>query len=110
MGKYSRNKGKRGELDVKNRLGGSAKRTGHSFQPAADVITVTVTPTDAGFDLSTYLIAESDCPNYTATVLAGADTGFGGDFETFTYSASPGTYVVVHSSGDYVFREKLITL
>ena len=39
MGKYSRDKGKRGELDVKNRLGGSAKRTGHSFQPAADVIT-----------------------------------------------------------------------
>jgi len=39
MGKYSRDKGKRGELDVKHRLGGSAKRTGHSFQPAADVIT-----------------------------------------------------------------------
>jgi len=39
MGKYSRDKGKRGELDVKNRLGGSAKRTGHSFQPTADVIT-----------------------------------------------------------------------
>lgn len=31
MGKYSRDKGKRGELDVKNRLGGSAKRTGHSY-------------------------------------------------------------------------------
>lgn len=39
MGKYSRDKGKRGELDVKNRLGGSAKRTGHAFQAAADVIT-----------------------------------------------------------------------
>ena len=35
----SRNKGKRGELDVKNKLGGSAKRTGHSFQPAPDVVT-----------------------------------------------------------------------
>lgn len=35
----SRAKGKRGELDVKNRLGGSAKRTGHSFQPAPDVVT-----------------------------------------------------------------------
>lgn len=39
MGKYSRDKGKRGELDVLHRLGGSAKRTGHSFQPTADVIT-----------------------------------------------------------------------
>jgi hypothetical protein len=65
---------------------------------AADVITVTVTPTDAGFDLSTYLIAEADCPNYSATVLAGTDSGFAGDFETFTYSAGPGTYVVVVDS------------
>ncbi len=39
MGKYSRDKGKRGELDVKNKLGGSAKRTGYSFQPASDVVT-----------------------------------------------------------------------
>lgn len=39
MGKYSRDKGKRGELDVKNKLGGSAKRTGHSFRPAPDVVT-----------------------------------------------------------------------
>lgn len=39
MGKFSRDKGKRGELDVTRRLGGSAKRTGHSFQPRADVIT-----------------------------------------------------------------------
>ncbi len=39
MGKYSRDKGKRGELDVKNKLGGSAKRTGHSFQPTPDVVT-----------------------------------------------------------------------
>jgi hypothetical protein len=39
MGKYSRDKGKRGELDVMHRLGGSAKRTGHSFQPAPDLTT-----------------------------------------------------------------------
>ncbi|MDP2855762.1 MAG: hypothetical protein Q8N90_01415 [bacterium] len=39
MGKYSRDKGKRGELDVKNKLGGSAKRTGHAFQAAPDVTT-----------------------------------------------------------------------
>jgi hypothetical protein len=39
MGKYSRDKGKRGELDVKNKLGGSAKRIGHSFQARADVVT-----------------------------------------------------------------------
>jgi len=39
MGKYSRDKGVRGEQDVKNRLGGSAKRTGYSFQPAPDVVT-----------------------------------------------------------------------
>jgi len=35
----SRAKGKRGELDVVHRLGGSAKRTGYSFQPAPDVVT-----------------------------------------------------------------------
>ncbi len=35
----SRAKGKRGELDVVHKLGGSAKRTGHSFQPAPDVVT-----------------------------------------------------------------------
>jgi len=35
----SRAKGKRGELDVLHKLGGSAKRTGHSFQPAPDVVT-----------------------------------------------------------------------
>jgi len=36
---YSRNKGRRGELAVKAKLGGSAKRTGHSFQPAPDITT-----------------------------------------------------------------------
>ena len=35
----SRDKGKRGELDVVHKLGRSARRTGHSFQPAADVTT-----------------------------------------------------------------------
>ncbi len=35
----SRAKGKRGELEVVHKLGGSAKRTGHSFQPAPDVVT-----------------------------------------------------------------------
>ena len=35
----SRAKGKRGELDIVHKLGGSAKRTGHSFQPAPDVVT-----------------------------------------------------------------------
>ena len=39
MGKYSRDKGKRGELDVMHRLGRSAKRTGHAFLPAPDVCT-----------------------------------------------------------------------
>lgn len=39
MGKYSRDKGKRGELSIMHELGGSAKRTGHSFQSAADVTT-----------------------------------------------------------------------
>ena len=39
MGKYSRDKRVRGEKDVKKRLGGSAKRTGHSFQPGPDVTT-----------------------------------------------------------------------
>lgn len=35
----SQAKGKRGELDVVHKLGGSAKRTGHSFRSAPDVIT-----------------------------------------------------------------------
>ena len=35
----SRAKGKRGELDVMHKLGGSAKRTGHAFMPAPDVLT-----------------------------------------------------------------------
>jgi len=39
MGKYSRDKGKRGELDVMHKLGGSAKRTGYAFLPAPDVCT-----------------------------------------------------------------------
>ena len=35
----SRAKGKRGELDVMHRLGAGAKRIGHSFQAAPDVVT-----------------------------------------------------------------------
>jgi len=31
MGKYSRDKGKRGELDLMHKLGGTAKRVGHSY-------------------------------------------------------------------------------
>jgi len=34
----SRKKGKRGELDVMHRLGGSARRTGHAFLPKPDVM------------------------------------------------------------------------
>jgi hypothetical protein len=66
--------------------------------PTADTITVTVTPTDAGFDLSAYVISDSDCLNYSPTVLSGADDGFAGDPETFTYGASPGTYVIIVDS------------
>ena len=64
----------------------------------ADTITVTVTPSDSGFDLSAYVISDADCLNYTATVLAGTDEGFAGDPENFTYAASPGTYVIVVDS------------
>ena len=39
MGKFSRDKGKRGELSIMHKLGGSAKRTGHSFEAAPDVTT-----------------------------------------------------------------------
>jgi hypothetical protein len=31
MGKYSRDKGKRGELDIVHRLGGTARRVGYSY-------------------------------------------------------------------------------
>lgn len=33
MGKFSRDKGKRGELDFVHRLGGTAQRKGHSYVP-----------------------------------------------------------------------------
>jgi len=39
VGKYSRDKGVRGERNIVHKLGGSAKRTGYSFQPAPDVTT-----------------------------------------------------------------------
>jgi len=64
----------------------------------ADTVTVTVTPTDPGFDLSAYVISDADCLNYSPPVLAGADDGFGGDAENFTYAAGPGTYVIVVDS------------
>jgi hypothetical protein len=65
---------------------------------AADTVTVTVTPTDAGFDLATYMIANSDCGNYTPVVLAGIDAGYGGDAETFNYAAAAGSYVIIVDS------------
>lgn len=61
-------------------------------------IDVTVTPNDTGFDLSSYIISDSDCSNYSPAVLAGADSGFSGDPEVFSYSASPGTYVIIVDS------------
>ena len=64
----------------------------------ADTITVTVTPTDSGFDLSTYLISDASCTTYNAPVLAGVDVAYGGQPETFSYSAAPGTYVIVVDS------------
>lgn len=63
-----------------------------------DTITVTVTPNDAGFDLSTYMFAEADCPNYIPVVLAGIDSGFAGDAESFSYSAAAGTYYIIVDS------------
>jgi hypothetical protein len=65
---------------------------------APDTVTVTVTPTDTGFDLATYMIGNSDCPNYSPVVLAGVDSGYGGDAETFTYAAAAGSYVIVVDS------------
>jgi hypothetical protein len=47
MGKYSRDKGKRGELDMVHRLGGSAKRTGHSY---------IATPVDVATDFAVYQV------------------------------------------------------
>jgi hypothetical protein len=65
---------------------------------AAGTINVTVTPDDAGFDLSSYIIGDGDCLIYDATVLAGADDGFSGDPEVYSYSASPGTYYIIVDS------------
>lgn len=65
---------------------------------AADTITVTVTPNDSGFDLSTYIFAEAECANYNAVFLEGVDSGFAGDAETFTYAAAAGTYYIIVDS------------
>jgi len=47
MGKFSRDKGKRGELDLVHRLGGSARRTGHSY---------IATPVDVETDFAVYQV------------------------------------------------------
>jgi len=65
---------------------------------AAGTIDVTVTPTDAGFDLSSYIIADTDCATYDAVVLAGADDAFGGQAEVYSYAAGPGTYYIIVDS------------
>jgi hypothetical protein len=64
----------------------------------AGTIDVTVTPNDSGFDLSSYIIADSDCSTYLATVLAGADDAFAGQAESYSYAASPGTYYIIVDS------------
>ena len=64
----------------------------------ADTINVMVTPMDLGFDLSTYIIGEVDCANYTPTVLAGNDSGGNGAPENFSYAAAPGTYYIIVDS------------
>jgi hypothetical protein len=64
----------------------------------AGTIDVTVTPTDPGFDLSSYIIADSDCATYLATVLAGADDAFAGQAESYSFAASPGTYYIIVDS------------
>ena len=47
MGKYSRDKGKRGELDLMHKLGGSAKRVGLSY---------IATPVDVETDFAVYQV------------------------------------------------------
>jgi len=47
VGKYSRDKGKRGELDLVHKLGGSARRTGHSY---------IATPVDVESDFAVYQV------------------------------------------------------
>jgi hypothetical protein len=64
----------------------------------AGTIDVTVTPDDQGFDLSSYIIGDADCAIYDATVLAGADDGFSGDPETYSYAAAAGTYYIIVDS------------
>lgn len=64
----------------------------------AGTIDVTVTPDDQGFDLSSYIIGDADCTTYDATVLAGADDGFSGDPETYSFAAAPGTYYIIVDS------------
>lgn len=49
----SREKGKRGELDLVHRLGGSARRTGHSY---------IATPVDLFYDLSLCFYPEKLSP------------------------------------------------
>lgn len=81
MGKYSRDKGKRGELDLVHKLGGSARRTGHSFvRSTADVETdfavyqvknKTIGGSEIAFQLSILEATTSDKNKYVAFKVRG---------------------------------------
>ena len=80
-GKYSRDKGKRGELDLKGRLGGSTKRVGHSFVASpADLVSdfavyqvrnKTIGGSEIAFELKRLEISNPEKAHYVAFKVKG---------------------------------------
>ena len=70
VGKYSRDKGKRGELDLKKKLGGSAKRVGISYLATP----VDVESDFAVYQVKNYTVGGSLIADYLARLAALAPT------------------------------------
>lgn len=87
MGKYSRDKGKRGELDFVHRLGGSAQRKGHSWVP---------TLTDVETDFAHYQVKNRTIGGVPiCDILLALDKVVkDGKNKYVTFKARPGVWIV----------------
>ncbi len=92
MGRFSRDKGKRGELDVARKLGGSAKRIGHSY---------VTSPADVETDFALYqvrnrTIGGSEIARELGSLQAVADKN------TYVVFKARGRWYVAESLGQHV--------